>query len=155
MCGSFPIERDRPICAPEDKVCRTAQGVPGRDFRHACRRLSREASGAGKISLSAFSRLQSSSGPELALGPRRKAVTLAQRIVEMLIGRLITDEMVRSDFLADPENTLLALSDLGLELSRTEIAALVNTDSTLWARTADELDPRLQKASFKNETRLQ
>lgn len=80
---------------------------------------------------------------------------MAQRIVEMLIGRLITDEMFRSDFLADPENTLLALSDLGLELSRTEIAALVNTDSTLWARTADELDPRLQKASFKNETRLQ
>lgn len=80
---------------------------------------------------------------------------MAQRVVEMLIGRLITDEEFRSDFLADPENTLLALSDLGLELSRTEIAALVNTDSTLWARTADGIDPRLQKASFKNETRLQ
>jgi hypothetical protein len=81
-------------------------------------------------------------------------VTLAQRIVEMLIGRLITDEEFRSDFLLDPESTLLALSDLGLELSRTEIAALVSTDPTLWARTADAIDPRLQKASFKNETRL-
>lgn len=79
---------------------------------------------------------------------------MAQRIVEMLIGRLITDEQFRADFLADPENTLMALSDRGLELSRTEIAALVNTDSTLWARTADAIDPRLQKASFKNETRL-
>ena len=79
---------------------------------------------------------------------------MAQRIVEMLIGRLITDEQFRADFLTDPENTLLALSDRGLELSRTEIAALVNTDSTLWARTADAIDPRLQKASFKNETRL-
>jgi hypothetical protein len=82
-------------------------------------------------------------------------VTVAQRVVEILIGRLITDEVFRSDFLADPENTLLALSDLGLELSRTEIAALVNTDPTLWALTADRIDPRLQKASFKNETRLQ
>jgi hypothetical protein len=82
-------------------------------------------------------------------------VTVAQRVVEILIGRLITDEDFRSDFLADPENTLLALSDLGLELSRTEIAALVNTDPTLWARTAVRIDPRLQKASFKNETRLQ
>ena len=82
-------------------------------------------------------------------------MTVAQRVVEILIGRLITDEDFRSDFLADPENTLLALSDLGLELSRTEIAALVNTDPTLWARTAVRIDPRLQKASFKNETRLQ
>jgi hypothetical protein len=77
-------------------------------------------------------------------------VTLAQRIVETLIGRLITDEQFRSEFLQDPETTLMALSDRGLELSRTEIAALVNTDLTLWARTADAIDPRLQKASLKN-----
>jgi hypothetical protein len=82
-------------------------------------------------------------------------VALAQRIIEMLIGRLITDEDFRSEFLQDPERTLLALSDRGLELSRTEIAAIVNTDPTLWARTADAIDPRLQKASLKNETRLQ
>jgi hypothetical protein len=81
-------------------------------------------------------------------------VTLAQRIVEMLIGRLITDEQFRSEFLQDPENTLLALSDRGLELSRTEIAALVNTDPAVWARTAEAIDPRLQKASLKNEARV-
>jgi hypothetical protein len=80
----------------------------------------------------------------------RKVVTLAQRIVETLIGRLITDEQFRSEFLQHPETTLMALSDRGLELSRTEIAALVNTDLTLWARTADAIDPRLQKASLKN-----
>jgi hypothetical protein len=38
-----------------------------------------------------------------------------------------------------------------LELSRTEIAALLNTDATLWARIADGIDPRLQKASLRNE----
>jgi len=84
----------------------------------------------------------------------RKAVTLAQRIIEILIGRLITDEEFRSEFLNDPERTLLALSERGLELSRTEVAALVSTDPTLWARTADAIDPRLQKASLKNEVRI-
>lgn len=75
-------------------------------------------------------------------------------MIELLIGRLITDEEFRAGFLDDPEATLLGLSDRGLELSRTEIAALVNTDPTLWARTADALDPRLQKASLKNEVRV-
>jgi hypothetical protein len=79
---------------------------------------------------------------------------LAQRIIEILIGRLITDEQFRSEFLENPENTLLALCERGLELSRTEIAALVGTDPMLWIRTADAIDPRLQKASLKNETRV-
>jgi hypothetical protein len=76
---------------------------------------------------------------------------LAQRIIEILIGRLITDEQFRSDFLNDPQKTLIDLCDLGLELSPIEMAALVNTDSTLWARTASVIDPRLQKVSLKNE----
>jgi hypothetical protein len=82
----------------------------------------------------------------------RKAVSV-QRTIEMLIGRLITDEDFRAEFLRAPENTLVALCDRGLELSRTEIAALVNTDRNLWARTADGIDPRLQKASFRNDSR--
>ena len=67
----------------------------------------------------------------------------------MLIGRLITDEQFREEFTRDPQAVLLALCDRGFELSRTEIAALVSTDSSIWARTADEIDPRLQKASLK------
>jgi hypothetical protein len=58
-------------------------------------------------------------------------VPLAHRIIEILIGRLITDEQFRSEFLQNPEKTLLGLCDRGLELSKTEIAALVNTDRTL------------------------
>ena len=76
---------------------------------------------------------------------------MAQRIIEVLIGRLITDEEFRSDFLQDPEITLLQLRERGLELSRTEVAALINTDATLWARMADAIDPRLQKASLKTK----
>jgi len=94
-------------------------------------------------------------GPEVALRHPRKAVNVAQRMIEVLIGRLITDEQFRLEFLEHPERTLLDLCDRGLELSRTEIAALVGTDPTLWARTADAIDPRLQKASLKNEARVQ
>ena len=72
----------------------------------------------------------------------------------MLIGRLITDERFRDEFLSDPETTLRALADRGLELSKTEMAALVNTDRTLWARAAEALDPRLQKVSLTSEARM-
>ena len=79
---------------------------------------------------------------------------MAQRTIEMLIGRLITDEEFRSEFLKDPEKTLTELNNLGLDLNRTEVAALINTDPTLWARTAHAIDPRLQKASFKTVARM-
>ena len=76
---------------------------------------------------------------------------MSQRTIETIIGRLITDEAFRSHFLENAERALLALCDRGLELSRTEIAALLNTDPSLWARTAEYLDPRLQKASLTDE----
>ena len=69
---------------------------------------------------------------------------MAQRVVEMLIGRLVTDEGFRSEFLGDPEVVLLDLCDRGLELSPTEISALVSTDRAVWTIAADRLDPRLQ-----------
>jgi hypothetical protein len=75
---------------------------------------------------------------------------VAQRIVEMVIGRLITDEEFRARFSSDPDSTLRALCDLGFDLSRTEIAALVNTNRSIWQSAADGLDPRLQKASLDN-----
>ena len=79
----------------------------------------------------------------------RKAENVAQRIVEMLIGRLITDEQFRADFTRDAGRVLLLLGERGLELSHTEMSALINTDPGIWARTADAIDPRLQKASLK------
>ena len=79
---------------------------------------------------------------------------MSQRIIEMLIGRLITDEQFREEFLRNPQEALATFTASGLELSRTEIAALVNTDPTLWAKTAEAIDPRLQKASLKNEARV-
>lgn len=81
-------------------------------------------------------------------------MTVSQRIIEVVIGRLITDESFRAEFTAAPERTLLELAERGLELSRTEIAALVGTDPVVWARAADALDPRLQKVSLISEARI-
>jgi hypothetical protein len=79
---------------------------------------------------------------------------MAHRTIEMLIGRLVTDEQFRTEFLAAPETTLTGLRERGLELSAIEIAALIATDPALWTRIALGLDPRLQKVGFQNETRL-
>ena len=73
---------------------------------------------------------------------------MAQRTVEMLIGRLITDEQFRDEFLLDARRLLQSLFDAGLELSRTEMSALMDTDRSIWARTADAIDPRLQKVNL-------
>jgi hypothetical protein len=69
----------------------------------------------------------------------------------MLIGRLITDEQFRGEFLDNPEGTLAELLGRGLELTSTEVTALVSTDPTVWVRAAELLDPRLQKAAFSHE----
>lgn len=71
---------------------------------------------------------------------------MAHRTIEMLIGRLVTDEQFRTEFVANPEATLLSLRERGLELSPIEMAALVRTDPIVWTRAAEALDPRLQKA---------
>jgi hypothetical protein len=73
---------------------------------------------------------------------------MSQREVEHLIGRLVTDEDFRRDFLADPRGILRGLVDRGTALSAAEVAALTATDAAVWQRAAQEIDPRLQKASL-------
>lgn len=75
---------------------------------------------------------------------------MSQRNIETLIGRLITDELFRAEFLKDPHRVIERIREIGLELNPTEALALLNTDPALWAMTAEALDPRLQKASFRN-----
>ena len=79
---------------------------------------------------------------------------MAHRVIELLIGRLITDEPFRDEFLKDPEATLRSLAEHGFELSHTELAAMLNTDPDLWVRAANAIDPRLQKIGFKNEVTI-
>ena len=73
-----------------------------------------------------------------------------QRSIEILIGRLVTDEDFRREFLRDPSVTLKNACESGLALSEFEIKAVLAIDYTLWDRLADQVDERLQKASLKS-----
>ena len=71
---------------------------------------------------------------------------MTQRNVELLIGRLLTDEEFREVFMADPEQSLRDLLERGTHLTPMEIEALASMDPTLWRHTAKQIDARLQKA---------
>jgi hypothetical protein len=73
---------------------------------------------------------------------------MAQRSIEILVGRLITDEAFRIAFLENRIDTLRGFIESGHELTDLEIAALNHTRADLWVLVADQIDPRLQKASF-------
>jgi hypothetical protein len=74
---------------------------------------------------------------------------VTQRCIEMVIGRLVTDEAFRETFLSDAHKALADLLERGTHLTHAEIAALVATDASLWEQVADQVDPRLQKISLK------
>jgi hypothetical protein len=73
---------------------------------------------------------------------------VAQRNVEIVIGRLVTDETFRAMFMRDAASTLTRFVERGYELTPLETAALQAIDPALWTRTAEHIDPRLQKASL-------
>jgi hypothetical protein len=77
---------------------------------------------------------------------------VTQRNIEIVIGRLLTDEAFRESFQDDPERALRALVERGTHLTEAEIAALVSIDSELWPLVADRIDPRLQKARLTSES---
>jgi hypothetical protein len=76
---------------------------------------------------------------------------MSQKIAQFLIGRLVTDEELRSQFLGSPHETLAAFRDLGFDLTEREIDALLQTDKRLWTETAERIDPRLQRCIFRSK----
>lgn len=76
---------------------------------------------------------------------------VAQRSIEILVGRLVTDEAFRAMFVRDPAAAVARFIERGYDLTSPEVAALVATDPTLWDRTAEQIDPRLQKACLVEE----
>lgn len=78
---------------------------------------------------------------------------MSQREVEHVIGRLITDEEFRDEFVTDPRGVLSVLVERGASLNAAEIDALLAMGGDFWHRAARELDPRLQKASLKSRRR--
>ena len=76
---------------------------------------------------------------------------MAQKTVQLIIGRLLTDEELRRRFLHDPLEVLTALQDHGFELTAGEIGALLRTDRALWADAAARIDRQLQGASLRRD----
>lgn len=74
---------------------------------------------------------------------------MGQRSVEVLIGRLVTDEELRGRFVVAPRETIQLEQQRGLELSAEEVAAVLASPVALWERLAASLDPRLQKARLR------
>ena len=76
---------------------------------------------------------------------------MTQRSIEMVIGKLMTDEEFRQRFQSDPHEALNVLIErFGTDLTGLEVAALVAMEADFWQRVADEVDPRLQKANLKS-----
>jgi hypothetical protein len=71
---------------------------------------------------------------------------MTQRGVEIVLGRLATDEGIRSRFQKAPALVLRELMTLGLELSPVELSALESLEPSAVQRFAQALDARLQKA---------
>ena len=72
---------------------------------------------------------------------------MSQRNIELLIGRLLTDDDFRLAFVRNLAKTLAVFIDSGHELTPQEIHALMASSPSFWSDVASQLDPRLRKVS--------
>ena len=79
----------------------------------------------------------------------RRTHTLSQRSIEILVGRLVTDEAFRHAFVQDPVSTLGVFMQSGHELNAVEIQALTASGSSFWDEIAERIDPRLQRIAVR------
>lgn len=76
---------------------------------------------------------------------------MSQRSVEVVIGRLATDEQFRQAYQADPLAAIDALASEGLALTPTEREALALTPPGAWETVACALDPRIRKVALPQD----
>jgi len=76
---------------------------------------------------------------------------MSHRTVEIVLGRLVTDEAFRRRFRESPGAAFAEIQHAGLELSAVEIDAMAAVDADALARFARTLDPRLKKAELPVE----
>ena len=76
---------------------------------------------------------------------------MSQWGVQLVIGKLITDEDFRRGFEERGGDCLVGLCERGVDLNETEIAALVEADPRIWSRMATRIDRRLRKAGVTSD----
>jgi hypothetical protein len=74
---------------------------------------------------------------------------MSQKTVQLVIGRLLTDEELRARFVERPLETLTELKEQGFELTGDEIEAIVQSDPQVWPSMARRIHPRLQRCSLR------
>jgi hypothetical protein len=74
---------------------------------------------------------------------------MSQRNVELLIGRLLTDDELRGQFVRDPRAVIEAFKRQGWELTGGEVEALASTDTDTWAELAARIPSRLRRCSLR------
>src|SRR2546426_12842444 len=74
---------------------------------------------------------------------------MTHQSVELLIGKLVTDEELREAFQQNPHAVLAWLRHQGLQLSSLEMEALRSISPSELSGLADMIDRRLQKASLR------
>jgi hypothetical protein len=74
---------------------------------------------------------------------------MSQRNVELLIGRLLTDEDMRRQFMRKPACAIEDFCRQGWELTQGEIEALTATDALMWSELASRIPSRLQRCSLR------
>jgi DNA-binding NarL/FixJ family response regulator len=82
-------------------------------------------------------------------------ITVSQRGVQSVIGRLITDGAFRQRFEERAGDCLAGLGERGVDLNKMEIAALIETDPRLWSRIARLIDQRLRRVSTASQREAQ
>ena len=75
---------------------------------------------------------------------------MSQKTVQLVIGRLLTDEDLRLRFVERSLETLTELLAQGYELSIDEIDARVRSDPDVWPSMANRIHPRLQRCSLRS-----
>jgi DNA-binding NarL/FixJ family response regulator len=64
--------------------------------------------------------------------------------VQLVIGKLVTDDVFRHRFEARAHESLAKLCEEGIDLKDAEVAAFLETDRRLWSTVAKRIDPRLR-----------
>ena len=77
---------------------------------------------------------------------------MSQWGVQLVIGRLITDEEFRRGFNERGGDYLAGLRERGVDLNEVETAALLEADPRLWSRMATRIDRRLRKGGGRSES---